>query len=666
MADVGELMVGLKFDGNKLKSSMNAIEQQTTKGGAKAGKTWAGTWAVAAGNLIASGVKKIGGMISNTMGGAIARVDQLNNFPKVMQSLGYSANESKASVTAMSDALDGLPTTLDDLVGNVQMLSASMGNLNSGTVNATSVGIAFNNMMLAGGQGTEAASRAFTQFNQMLARGKVDMQSWNTLVEVAPGQMQQLAQSLLGAGASQQDLYKALQDGTVSMDDFNAAMVKLNEEGGEGFESFADQAVAATGGMATQIQNIHTSMTKVVSAALSNNQEDVAKYSKQVVERVLKIAPTLINGVVGAFDGILQMVPSLFNQLFPLVLKGIIDLGLVIIRNIGPIIDSIVKTIATYTPQIVQGAMALFMAIVTALPQIVTSIAQVLPGMITTIVGMLTQPSFLQMMLNAAIQLFMALVMAIPDIIVALAEAIPTIIDNMVTFISNPQNIMMILTAAVKVFMALVAAIPKVIPPLVRALGSLLSSMPRQIIGYAGALAGAFGQIMQKGVDKVKGFVGKMASAAGNLIKGLIKGIGNGTKAVINKIKEICSGALDAVKNFFGIKSPSRVMAQMGDYMMQGLSKGIDRSADGVVDSMNNVSQEIMASANADLGTGFDIGYSTDSTIERSILANVTADNFSGSAPVSNFTINMNNNINSKLDAQEIGQLMMTSIRRAS
>lgn len=643
-SNVGELTIGLKFDGKNLTASMNGIEQNLEKGGTSSGKVFGGKWAVAAGNLIASGVKKIGSTIVNTMGSAISRVDQINNFPKVMQSLGYSASESQGAIDKMGDALDGLPTSLDDLVGNVQMLTASMGNLNSGTVNATDVGIAFNNMMLAGGQGTEAASRAFTQFNQMLAKGRVDMQSWNTLVEVAPGQMDQLSKSLLGAEASQQDLYKALQDGTVSMDDFNAAMVDLNENGGENFASFADQAIAATGGIGTQIQNIQTSLTKLVGAALDGNLEQVSKFSQQLVKRIANVAPQLIQGFVIAFGALLEVLPDIIMSLLPSILQATIELAQTIVNNVPKYVSFIIQ----------------------ALIMITTVILQALPGLITQIVNTLTNPSMLQMILQGALQLFMAIVQAIPQIIVALAEAIPTIIDNIVIFISNPENIMMILRAGVQVFLALVKAIPQVLPALIKALGALLSSMPRQIIGYASALAGAFGQIMQKGVDKVKGFVGSMMSAAGDLINGLLKGIGNGAKAVVNKIKDICKGALDAVKNFFGIKSPSRVMAQMGDFLMQGFEKGIEDNTSAVVNAANDANSEIMSAFGGQVST-ITADFDANSSIERNIMTSVLSDDYGRVNGIGdrNIVVNMTNNIDNRLDAQEIGNLMMTSIRRA-
>ena len=91
----------------------------------------------------------------------------------------------------------------------------------------------------------------------------------------------------------------------------------------------------------------------------------------------------------------------------------------------------------------------------------------------------------------------------------------------------------------------------------------------------------------------VKGKFNDFVDAGRNLIDGIVRGVSNAKDAVINKVKEICSGALDSVKKFFGIKSPSRVMAQMGDFLMQGLQNGIQRAGDAVVSTATTISERI-------------------------------------------------------------------------
>lgn len=267
------------------------------------------------------------GAISASMDSAISRADTLANFPKVMQSLGYSSEEAAKSSKLMVAAVDGLPTRLQDMNTNVQTLAATMGNLADGEVNATAVGKAFNDMMLAGGQGTEIANNAFTQFTQMLAVGKVDQQAWNSVVMAAPGQMDALAKSMLGASANQSTLKAALQSGKVTFDDFNAAIVRLDKEGGEGFASFEQQAKDATKGIGTSMTNarnaISNQMANILGKLNANGEiagifdgikATINNAGAFIVASIDSIKNTIdFDGFAAAFDGMGQVVSAAFG-----------------------------------------------------------------------------------------------------------------------------------------------------------------------------------------------------------------------------------------------------------------------------------------------------------------------------------------------------------------
>lgn len=265
---VGTAVIKLSFDGSDVKAELSKTSSQFKDAGEKAGSTFGSALTVAMGSLISKGVSKVISSITSNLDSAINRVDVINNFPKVMESLGFSTDEAAASIKAISDRLDGLPSTLNGVVGDVQKLTATMGNLNTGMVNATSLGLALNDMFLAGGKGTEAASNAMEQYNQMLAQGKPDMQSWRSILNAAPGQLKQVAKTLLGVTANQNDLYTALQKGNVTFDQLNEAIVRLDKEGGDGFDSFERQARNATGGVGTALENVQNRISKAIAKVI--------------------------------------------------------------------------------------------------------------------------------------------------------------------------------------------------------------------------------------------------------------------------------------------------------------------------------------------------------------------------------------------------------------
>ena len=240
----------------------DASQNAGSKGGGQAGKGFA-SGLLAKGGIIgaaAAVTTKAMGVISNSIGSAVGRADQMNNFPKVMKNLGYSSQDAAASIKKISNALDGLPTTSSAMTGMVQQLAPLTSNLDE----ATDIALAFNNAMLAGGASTMEQENALTQYTQMLSAGKVDMQAWRSIQAAMPGQLNQVAEAMLGAGKNSNDLYEAMKNGSISFDDFNKKVMELNQNGFGKYASFAQQAKDATQGIGTAMENVKNRVAKAV------------------------------------------------------------------------------------------------------------------------------------------------------------------------------------------------------------------------------------------------------------------------------------------------------------------------------------------------------------------------------------------------------------------
>lgn len=361
---IGEAVVKLTFDGKDVKASLNKVSSDIESSGKSSGSMWANAWSVAAGSLISKAVTKIGSVITQNLGRAISRADVLNNFPKVMQNLGYSADEASSSIQAMSDRLDGLPTALDSAVVETQQLSAIMGNLNQGMVNATSLGLALNDMFLAGGQGTAAATSAMQQYNQMLAVGKVDMQSWKTIMETSAGQVKQLSEALLGAGNDGWDLYSAIQAGTITFDDMNEAIVRLDKEGGTNFASFEKQARDNTNGIGTAWENLQTRVGKAIAKVLDHiGVDNIANAIDDISTKFTVFA----DAVIGVIDFLGQ------NQW---VLDGILAFfGSLLALGIASKVASFIQMISTFV--VSNPILVAIMAIITVITLVLTHLDEI-------------------------------------------------------------------------------------------------------------------------------------------------------------------------------------------------------------------------------------------------------------------------------------------------
>lgn len=269
------------------------------KGGAQAGKNFTSGFSAKIGavaGVTASVFNKVAGVVASSLNSAIGRADQMNNFPKVMKNLGYSSEDAAASIKKISAALDGLPTTSSAMTGMVQQLAPLTSNLDE----ATDIALAFNNAMLAGGASTTEQENALTQYTQMLSAGKVDMQAWRSIQAAMPGQLNQVAEAMIGAGHNANDLYEAMKDGTYSFDDFNKTVVRLNKQGFAQYASFAQQAKDATQGIGTAFENVRNRVAKAVQKVIEAvGVENIAGAINGFSSQFGKIGDAAANMVTG-------------------------------------------------------------------------------------------------------------------------------------------------------------------------------------------------------------------------------------------------------------------------------------------------------------------------------------------------------------------------------
>lgn len=211
------------------------------------------------------GVTKVIGatmnVLSSSFDGAINRFDTMQSYPKVMKSLGFEVEQSQKSVAKLNQSVQGLPTSLADVVTTSKSLAAVTGNIDK----ATDTTIALNHAFLASGSSSADASRGLQQYSQMLAKGTVDMQSWRTLQETMAPALTKVAKKLGIASGDANELYEALQNGTISFDQLNDAMIECDTETG----GFAETALEASKGIKTSMTNIKSAVQNLEQGFMS-------------------------------------------------------------------------------------------------------------------------------------------------------------------------------------------------------------------------------------------------------------------------------------------------------------------------------------------------------------------------------------------------------------
>lgn len=196
--------------------------------------------------------------------------------------------------------------------------------------------------------------------------------------------------------------------------------------------------------------------------------------------------------------------------------------------------------------------------------------------------------------------------------VIAVWEALKNGVGAAVTAIANffTKTIPNALSALVNWFTALPGKIGGAIAGAITAIGA-----------WAGNLIAKARTEIPKVITNIVSFFlalpGKLLDVGKNLITGLWNGISNKIEWLKSKISGFVGNVVSAIKNFFGIHSPSTVMAGIGGYLSEGLAVGITGKAGLVTAAMNKLNNQIQGSAtiNANVtASGARGGYGTATT----------------------------------------------------
>lgn len=280
----------------------------------------------------------------------------------------------------------------------------------------------------------------------------------------------------------------------------------------------------------------------------------------------------------------------------------------VALKGIGDLIGKLAPIIIEKIPELINTILP---SLLDSVGTIITSLSNVLPEAISTIVKTIIDN--LPMLINAGIQLLGSLVtgiiQALPDLIPAAVDAVITIVETLV------DNIDLLIDGAIALIIGLaeglINALPKLIekipeivikmvdalirnaPKLLEAAIQLMVSLANGIINAIPKALSAIGQLVQQLLDRIKGFWQNFKSIGGDLISGLWEGIKSVWNNLVDNVKNLASNLIGSVKGIFGIHSPSKVFANIGEMCVAGFDNAFDDFGEGAVDNVNNAMKEL-------------------------------------------------------------------------
>jgi phage-related protein len=389
-----------------------------------------------------------------------------------------------------------------------------------------------------------------------------------------------------------------------------------------------------------------------IRAGLADITSNLADLAPQFVE----LASAIVMSLLDAFGPVLpELLTGIFNFL-------------------NEALNGLVALIPSLLPVITQAITSLMQTVFQCLPLITSSLIT----LITDLVTWLASGDNVKTFSNGIVQLVTALVKQIGMVLPILLPAIVSIISDVATTITTPENIALILDAVLLVVGAVVQALANSIPEFVNYIVGLVTNIKNNILQFLNWINPALAQnfnnnlnaLMNFGsnvknfitnlisniisgvtsflarlqagftsafasvqawvgniVGNIQGFVASclaaltslpssVVSIGENLVKGLWNGISDKVDWVCEKIKGMGKQIEKAIKKVFGIASPSKVFAEIGDYLAQGLGVGFEDGMQDVnadmVGQMEDLTGSMSAEVNAyGVGSSASVGDTT-------------------------------------------------------
>jgi phage-related protein len=328
-----------------------------------------------------------------------------------------------------------------------------------------------------------------------------------------------------------------------------------------------------------------------VLTGIADENADFDQQIEDLVSTVSAFAGNMVPRIATALGGVadligslvpvlLDQIPTLLETALPALLQSIQGVVAAILEALPELFGLMSETVL---PMITDAAITLVLTLLDGiagmLPDLIPVAVSAVLTFASAIVGHLTE------IIAAAIQVILALVQGLINALPTLLAQAPYIIAQLTSAltVATPQ----LTIAAVQIILAL--------------LEGLIANLP-DIMAFAPMLINElFDAFLNTGLPA-------MLDAGDNLIAGLWDGISSSFSTMLNKIPGLMTMLTNRVKKTFGINSPSKVFAEIGEYLDEGLAVGIDSGMDEVNRSMSDLTSEVMGytptlSASATLAT---------------------------------------------------------------
>lgn len=426
-----------------------------------------------------------------------------------------------------------------------------------------------------------------------------------------------LASKLLGRGAT--ELGALL---NTSAEDTEAMRQKLHELGGV----MSDEAVKNAAAFQDSLQDMQTafagvknkvmadllpSFTSIMDglAGLVSGQEGAKEQLtagvSDMVNGITEKLPEIVEGVSAVATAIIEALPelivtlseALFEQL-PDLITMVVDVGIQTVNGLVEALPQMIEALlqglfsAENINALVKGLFEMISMIMSNWVDIITPIIESLPDILSNVVSALIEN--LPILIEGCVNLIVDLVTHLPEIIAALIKAIPQVITSIVNAFLSPESI----KKWVSIGTEAVEHIKEAFTELPGKLKEKFEEAKEKWSETWDNIKEKCAPIIDNIRDKFKELKGKLKEVGKDIVKGLWNGINSKVDWIKEKIGGWCKKIGGAIKDFFGIASPSKLMAEYGKYIDEGLATGIEKNSSIATNAMKELGEDALGGIN--------------------------------------------------------------------
>ena len=531
--------------------------------GEKAQKA-SGGWTVLKGAMADLASSAIKAAVSTVVDGAKKMVSAGLEYNQAMEGyvtnfttmLGGSSEAANGMVGSLQKLASATPLAMSDLAGGAQTLLAF--GVASDDVSGTLQRLG--DISLGNADKMQSLARAY---GKATAQGKLTGETvqmmidagWNPLIDICDQ-----------TGESMEDVQKRMAAGSISAEELTQAVNHATDAGGK-FAGGMEAASKTVAGLTSTLQdNVNTMLGELMQPV-----------SDAMLSTLLPTAIDAVDQLTTAFedegiDGFSRVAGSLIASLSAQLVSYAPQAIPAALSFIGALVTGLLSALPDLTGTAIELVGALLLGIADQLPGIITAAMSALLG----IVGKITSPESITLLIQAAMQLMLALARGLIAAIPQLIDAVPGIITNLVEsfYAMLPE----IIGVGIEIVIALASG-------LVSNAGHIIAAVPRLVETI------------------VRGFLANVKSywdIGKSIVDGIRKGITEQWQRLKADVSNLFTGLVDWIKKLLGIHSPSTVFAGIGTNMAKGIGAGWQ-------DTIGDINRDIAATLQPQYVVGVDM-----------------------------------------------------------